>query len=107
MSFVVSQISKFMHSPRITHLDVVNRILRYLKGNPDKGIWMKINSTNVICGYSDADWAGTFDRKLITDFYTFVSGNLVTCKNKKQNVMAWSSVEAEYWAMTSTVSELT
>jgi hypothetical protein len=31
MSFAVSQISKFMHSPRTPHLDVVNRILRYLK----------------------------------------------------------------------------
>jgi hypothetical protein len=38
MSFTVSQISKFMHSPRTPHLDAVNRILRYLKGIPDKEI---------------------------------------------------------------------
>jgi hypothetical protein len=35
--FVVSQISKFMHSS-ITHLDTINRILRYLKGTPGKRI---------------------------------------------------------------------
>jgi Reverse transcriptase (RNA-dependent DNA polymerase) len=37
MSFAISQISKFMHSPRTSHLDVVNMILRYLKGTTEKG----------------------------------------------------------------------
>jgi hypothetical protein len=46
-----------MHSPRIPHLDAINRILRYLKGTPEKGVWMKNNNSNDICGYSDADWA--------------------------------------------------
>jgi Reverse transcriptase (RNA-dependent DNA polymerase) len=107
MSFVVSQISKFMHSPRTPHLDVVNMILRYLKGTPRKGIWMRKNNTNVICGYSDADWVGSFDRKSTIGFCTFVGGNLVTWKNKKQSVVARSSAKAEYRAMASTASELT
>jgi hypothetical protein len=55
MSFAVSQISKFMHSPRTPHLDAINRILRYLKGTPGKEIWMRKNNTNAICGYSNAD----------------------------------------------------
>jgi hypothetical protein len=29
VSFAVSQISKFMHSPRTPHIDAINRILRY------------------------------------------------------------------------------
>ena len=88
ISFSVSQISKFMHSPRTPHLEAVHRILRYLKGNPGKGIKMENNSSNEICGYSDADWAGSFDRKSTTGFCTFVGGNLVTWKSKKQNVVA-------------------
>jgi hypothetical protein len=67
---------------------------------------MKRNNTNAICCYSDANWAGSFDRKSITDFCTFVGGNLVTWKSKKQNIVARSSAEAEYRAMASTVSEL-
>jgi hypothetical protein len=67
---------------------------------------MKYNDSNVICGYSDADWAGSFDRKSTIGFYTFVGENLVTWKSKKQNVVARSSTEAEYRAMASTISEL-
>jgi hypothetical protein len=38
---VASQISKLMHSPRTSYLDVINRILRYLKDTPEKRIWMR------------------------------------------------------------------
>jgi hypothetical protein len=73
-----------MHSPRTCHMDAVNHILGYLKGSPGQGIWMKnnINSYDIV-GYSDADWAGSADRKSTTGFCTFVGGNLVTWKSKK------------------------
>jgi hypothetical protein len=67
---------------------------------------MKNNNSNEICGYFNADWAGSFDRKSTTDFCIFVGGNLATWKSKKQNVVARSSAEIEYRAMESTVSEL-
>jgi Reverse transcriptase (RNA-dependent DNA polymerase) len=107
ISFAVSLVSQFMHAPKTPHLDAINRILRYLKGTPGKGIWMKNNGTNDLYGYSDADWTGSFDRKSTTGFCTFVGGNLVTWKSKKQNVVAQSSAEVEYQAMASTASELT
>jgi hypothetical protein len=83
LSFAVSQVSKFMHTPRTSHLDAINRILRSLKSCPEKGIWMRNNKTNAVCGYFDADWIGSFDRKSTTGFYTFVGENLVTWKSKK------------------------
>jgi hypothetical protein len=107
MSFAIGQISKFIHSPRTPHLDVIDRILRYLKRNLDKRIWMKNNNTNAICGYSDTDWAWSFHKKSTIGFCAFVGRNLVTWKSKKQNIVARSSAEAEYRAMTSTASELT
>lgn len=33
ISYVVSIISQFMHSPTMAHLKIVHRILRYLKGS--------------------------------------------------------------------------
>jgi hypothetical protein len=34
ITFVVSLISQFMHAPRTTHLEAVDRIIRYLKRSP-------------------------------------------------------------------------
>jgi hypothetical protein len=41
ITFTVSLVSQFIHAPGTTHLEVVDRILRYLKGSPGQGIWMK------------------------------------------------------------------
>lgn len=51
--------------------------------------------------YTDADWAGaTDDKRSTSDYFTFVSDNLVTWRrSKKQNVVAHSSAEAEFRGM--------
>ncbi|XP_062005695.1 uncharacterized mitochondrial protein AtMg00810-like [Rosa rugosa] len=107
ISYSVSIVSQFMHAPTIAHLNIVKRILRYLKGSVGRGIMLKNNGNTNIMGYADADWAGNaLDRKSTTGFCTFVGGNLVTWRSKKQSVIARSSAEAEYRAMTSAACEL-
>eukprot|EP00257_Ricinus_communis_P014733 XP_015572484.1 DEAD-box ATP-dependent RNA helicase 56 [Ricinus communis] len=76
ISFAVSMMSQFMHAPRTSQLEAIDRILRYLKGTPRQGIWMKKNNTSNIVGFSDADWAGSCDRKSTTGYCVFVGGNL-------------------------------
>jgi hypothetical protein len=96
-----------MHAPRTTHLEAVDRILKYLKKAPGQGIWMRKNNTNDVVGYFDAYWAGNYDRKSTTGYCTFIGGNLVIWKSKRQNVVARLSAETKYRAMTSTANELT
>jgi hypothetical protein len=55
ISYSVSQISKFMYALRTTHVNVIDRILRYLKRTPKKEIWIKNNKSNDVCDYFDAD----------------------------------------------------
>ena len=43
ISFFVSCVSQFMHSPSKSHLDVVYWILRYLKGTPRRGLLFQKN----------------------------------------------------------------
>ena len=62
IAFVVSCVSQFMHSPSKSHLDVVYRILKYLKGTPGRGLLFQKNEERKVEVYVHADWAG-----LVTD----------------------------------------
>jgi hypothetical protein len=96
-----------MHDPRSTHLDAVNRILRYLKGCPGKGILFSNSGHLRIEGYTDADWAGCLDDRRSTSGYCIVvGGSLVSWRSKKQSVVARSTAEAELRSMASGLCEL-
>jgi transposase InsO family protein len=97
IAFAVSVISQFMHAPGPTHFEAIFRILRYLKGTPGKGLMFKNRGHIQVEAYTDADWAGNInDRRSTSGYCTFVGGNLVTWRSKKQNVVARSSAEAEF-----------
>ena len=105
--FAVNQVSQHMQAPKVHHWNMVERILRYLREAPGQGVWMGCNRSTEIVGYCDADWAGDrVDRRSTTRYCTFIGGNLVTWKSKKQKVVSCSSAEAEYRAMRKLTSEL-
>jgi hypothetical protein len=107
IAYAVSVVSQFMHSPKEEHLEAVMRILRYLKGTPGKGIVFRRNSHLQVSAYSDADWAGcAMDRRSTASYFTFVGGNLVTWRSKKQNVVSLSSAESEFRGMVKAICEL-
>ena len=43
IAFAVSVVITYMHEPRSEHLEVVHRILRYMKGTPGKRLLYKSN----------------------------------------------------------------
>jgi hypothetical protein len=107
IAFAVSVVSQFMHDPRTHHMDAVVRIIRYLKGNPGRGLLYKSNGNLQVECYTDADWAGSLDDRRSTSGYcTFVGGNLVTWRSKKQNVVARSTAEAEFRSMAHGICEV-
>ncbi|WKA08720.1 hypothetical protein VitviT2T_026417 [Vitis vinifera] len=102
LAYALSVVSQYMHNPREQHMNAVMRILRYLKNAPGKGILFAKNVDHQsIEVYIDTDWADAVDdRRSTSSYFTFVGGNLVTWKSKKQNVVARSSAEAEFRGMT-------
>jgi hypothetical protein len=107
LAYALSVVSQFMHSSSEEHMNVVIRILRYLKASPGKGILFTKGHNLDIHGYTDADWAGSIqDRRSTSGYFTFVGGNLVTWRSKKQEVVARSSAEAEYRGMAKAICEL-
>ena len=96
-----------MHSPSEDHMGAVTRILRYLKVTPGKGLMFSKYGHTDVEGYTVANWAGsTTNRHSTSGYFTFVGGNLVTWRSKKQKVVSRSSAEAEYRGMTHGVCEL-
>ena len=96
-----------MHCPSEEHMEAVIRILRYLKSSPGKGLMFSKNDHVRVDGYTDVDWAGNIsDRKSTSGYFTFVGGNLVTWRSKKQKVVALSSAEVEFRGMAKGLCEL-
>ncbi|TYK07784.1 Cysteine-rich RLK (receptor-like protein kinase) 8 [Cucumis melo var. makuwa] len=87
-------------APYEKHMEAVNRIRRYLKNTPGKWLMFRKTNRKTIEAYTDSDWTGSvIDRKSTSGYCTFVWGNLVTWRSKKQSVVARSSGEAEYRAI--------
>ena len=61
----VEAVSKFNSCPTEAHLTAVKRIFRYLKGSINLGIKYERSADNRLVGFSDADWAGDMDERLI------------------------------------------
>lgn len=107
IAHAVSVVSQFMHCPSEDHMDAVIRLLRYLKSPVGKGLMFSKNNHLDIEGYIDANWAGNIsDRKSTLGYFTFVGGNLVTWRSKKQKVVALSNAEAEFRGMAKGLCEL-
>ncbi|GAB2266153.1 N-alpha-acetyltransferase 16, NatA auxiliary subunit [Dionaea muscipula] len=106
--FSVSVASQFMFDPRSPHWEVALHILKYIKEHPSRGLLYSDDGHRRIEGFSDADWTSSpFDRKSMTDYCVFVGGNLVSWKSKKQSLVARSSAELEYRALTYLTSDVT
>ncbi|BFG15965.1 hypothetical protein CerSpe_022390 [Prunus speciosa] len=107
IAYAVSVVSQFMHAPSESHMEAVLRILRYLKSAPGKGLIFTKHGHLDVQAYTDADYAGSIvDRRSTSGYFTFVGGNLVTWRSKKQKVVSRSSAEAEYRGMSHGVCEL-
>ena len=97
IAYAMNVVSQFMHCPSKDRMDAVMRILRYLKSSPKKGLMFSKNDHLNVDGYIDADWARNItDRKSTSGYFTFVGGNLVTWRSKKQKVVALFSAKAEF-----------
>ncbi|KAK1387454.1 hypothetical protein POM88_015632 [Heracleum sosnowskyi] len=92
--------ARFQADPRDLHLVAVKRILRYLKGIPNLGIWYPKDSGFNLIGYTDSDYAGSVvDRKSTYGSCQFLEGRLIFWYNKKQQTVSNSTAEAEYIAV--------
>ena len=92
-----------MENPTQEHCNRVKRILRYIKGTEDYGLFYKKGDLKgELIGYNDSDFAGDCnDWKGTSGHIFFFGGMAVSWSSQKQSIVALSSCEAEYIAATS------
>lgn len=83
----------------------IKRILRYIKGTLDWGIWFKSNNCNSLLVFADADYANHQNRKSISGFILDVYGDTVLWGTRKQTFVALSTTEAEFVALAVATAE--
>lgn len=96
--------SQYASSPRQLHFDVVLRILWYLKATPGQCIFLPSNRNLTLKAFCDSYWLGCPLTRCSKIGYFITLGGAVPIS--WQSMVARSSDDAEYRAMTSTVSEI-
>ena len=111
LAFTVSTLSKYNLCPITAHHSVMGRVLRYLQATKNTGMLYKGESKisampKPVC-YTDSDWAGDRDKRRSTGgFVVMLCGGAVSWKTQKQDIVALSTTEAEYIALTEASKEV-
>ena len=99
IAFSVSLLSQFLENPGRTHWNAVKRVFQYLKGTRNNKLTYGVNNNGLV-GYTDADWASQDHRHSISGYIYQIDGGSVSWSCQKQSIVALSSTEAEFIALT-------
>ena len=104
IAYAVGMLARFSSKPNRSHWVAAKRVLRYLKGTMNFGLFYKGGSG--VLRYSDADWGGDVDdRKSTSGYMLQIAGGPVSWKSRKQDTVALSTAEAEYVALSIAAQE--
>ena len=107
ITYTVSVISQYMHSPTQRHMNVIFHVLRYLKGTLGKGLMFQKTEQRGIESFVDADWAGSIeDNRSTSGYCTKLWENMITWRSKKQLVVARNSAKVEFQAIAQEICEV-
>lgn len=106
ITFAVNKACQFMHEPLQSHYQLLKRILRYLKGTLNYGLYYT-SGPLLLHAYAVADWAGDqVDRRSVSGYCIYFGNNPIMWTSKKQVIVSRSSTEAEYRSLASTTAEI-
>lgn len=102
IAYSVSEVSRFNADHAESHWTAAKRILRYLRGTVDKKL-RYVKGATPLHAFCDADWGSESEnRKSRTGYVVMLAGAAISWHSKQQQIVALSSTEAEYIALSST-----
>jgi hypothetical protein len=106
ITYSVSVVSRFISQPQVLHLQAIRCIFCYLSGTCDFGILFGREGDYVVTGFSDLDYTGDIESGRSTTGFVFcIQDSSITWFSKKQSIVALSSIEAEYRALSEAARE--
>lgn len=83
ITYVVQRVCLLMLAPHDSHFALMKRILRYLSGTIDFGLWLVPSSVTSLTTYSDVGWGGyPNSRRSTSGYYVFLGDNLLSWSSK-------------------------
>ena len=110
LAFSYSQLSKFLQHPGDVHLAAAYRVLAYVRGTVNQGIYFHDpgpGQRNILSGWVDSDFAADVDtRKSVTGYLLSLNGGPISWKAARQGGVTLSSSEAEFVAASQAGKEI-
>jgi KUP system potassium uptake protein len=105
LAYALGQLSRFVAQPTQKHVGALKRVLRYLAGTSNHGIWYKSGDQDdkdrdvELVGFCDSDWGGDCESRKSTSGFVFtIAGGAISWMSRRQPIVAQSTAEAEYVA---------
>ena len=73
ISLAAGMAARFLTNARENHMMEIKRIMRYLKGTKDYGLWYKIGGNLDLKVFTDFDWVGSLDDKKKHEWWRIIS----------------------------------
>ncbi len=104
IAFAVSTLSQFLENPSHLHWEGVKQIFCYLSGTKNCKLTYG-NERHDLLGYADADGGAQEHRRSISSYTFLINGGAISWASWKQELVALSTAEAEYIALTHATKE--
>jgi hypothetical protein len=115
ITMAVQQCARFCNNPQRKHKEAIKSICRYLLKTKDDGMILKPDKSRGLECYADADWAGSWNDRSSSDplsshsrtgFVILYAGCPIIWASKMQQLIALSTTEAEYIALSTALRDV-
>jgi hypothetical protein len=104
LSHALSVVSRYMANPGTEHWKAVQWIFRYLRGTSSACLQFGKSKIGLVA-YVDSNYAGDLDKRSLTGYVLTIGGCVVSWKACLQAIVALSTTEAEYMAISEACKE--